>query len=802
MMKNSLLVLIYLVSVSLTYGQSLTRISEVQGDGDFSPLVDKMVTVEGVVTGLRRGGFYIQTPDDQIDNNSKTSEGIYVYTSETPDAKVTVGSFVEVKGKVAEFKPQRDTYALFLTEIIEPNVKIISKENPLPAPIVLMYKDLKPNGQLDQLERFEGMRIKIDSLNVVAPTGGYFDNKSSQIRSDGVFFGVLPDTPRPFREPGLDALMVLIDKLPKILPVFDMNPESIRVDSGGLNGSTPIDVTSGATITSILGIIDYSFRAYTLLVDPSAPPGVANNREFLSASASGDNEITVASANLENFFDDEENSDLGDQKETKITSEHFEKRLKKASLAIRNVAGMPDVLGVIEVENLLVLKKLAERINGDAEAAGQANPKYEAVLEEGNDLRGIDVGFLYKAEKVNLISSKQLGKDLMHDHSDADPKEALFSRPPLLAEFEVGETATHGKLKLTVIVNHFKSFNDVETKRVQNKKRAQAEFLAEFVHKREKFNPEEKIVLIGDFNAFQFPDGYNDVIGTLKGTPDRNVLTPAENVYETTLVDLVDYVSKENRYSYVFRGSAQTLDHILINKPTRKYAAKFGYARLNADFPKIYENDENRPERVSDHDIPILYLKLDANPIARRSAPPKPSDPKPNTPKALLFYSFDKKETADDDPSESDDDWLNSKLITVVEGNISGNLFAHKGGGPNGAEWNPAGDLYLIAEAADPEVSPKVSFNGKPNPNIEFQKKQIGDRNFFWAKLPAEIWNANLREIIEADLENLFSQSTLAKVKQNEPGPAAPMETGRVIEIEIMLGSITIKNYFHAAFGE
>ncbi len=679
-MKNSLLLLVYLLSASLTFGYDSTPISEVQGDGNLSPLADKKVTVEGIVTGLRKGGFYIQTPDDKIDDNPKTSEGIYIFTLDTPDSKVTVGSYVEVKGKVAEYKPQREVYALFLTQIVEPKVKIISKENPLPSPVVLMYKDLKPNGQLDQLERFEGMRVKIDKINVVAPTGGYFDNKSGEIRSDGVFFGVLPDTPRPFREPGLDALMVLIDKLPKILPIFDMNPESVRVDSAGLKGSTPIDVTSGATITNILGIIDYSFRAYTLLVDPSSPPGVANNREFLSAGASGENEITVASANLENFFDDEENSDLGDQKETKITSEHFEKRLKKASLAIRKAAAMPDVLGVIEVENLLVLKKLAARINGDEQAAGQANPKYEAVLEEGNDLRGIDVGFLYKAGKVNLISSKQLGKDLMHDHSDADSKEALFSRPPLLAEFEVAETETHGKLKFTVIVNHFKSFNDVEKKRVQNKKRAQAEFLAEFVHEREKLNPEEKIVLVGDFNAFQFPDGYNDVIGTLKGKPDENVLAPAQNVYETTMVDLVDYLSKENRYSYVFRGSAQALDHVLINKPTRKHAAKFGYARLNADFPKIYENDEYRPERVSDHDIPILYLKLDANPIADRGAPTKPNYPKPKPPKA--------------------------------------------------------------------------------------------------------------------------AQSIFKKLKEKELEPAAPLEKGRILEMEIKLGSITIKNYFHAAFGE
>ena len=50
----------------------------------------------------------------------------------------------------------------------------------------------------------------------------------------------------------------------------------------------------------------------------------------------------------------------------------------------------PDVIGMIEVENLAVLKKLAERINKDTIAAGKPNPKYEAYLIDGNDGRGID----------------------------------------------------------------------------------------------------------------------------------------------------------------------------------------------------------------------------------------------------------------------------------------------------------------------------------------------------------------------------------------------------------------------------
>jgi hypothetical protein len=45
-------------------------------------------------------------------------------------------------------------------------------------------------------------------------------------------------------------------------------------------------------------------------------------------------------------------------------------------------------------------------------AAGQPDPKYVAYLEEGNDARGIDVGFLVKSTKIKVIGTEQLAKDV------------------------------------------------------------------------------------------------------------------------------------------------------------------------------------------------------------------------------------------------------------------------------------------------------------------------------------------------------------------------------------------------------
>ena len=217
--------------VGLASAQTLTPISQIQGEGNISALDRKQVVTRGIVTALVRRGFYIQTPDAETDNNPKTSEGIYVFFNNETFSGGEIGNLVEVSGMVTEYRPRNERHALTLTEIVNPTVKVISKGNALPAPIVLTIAELNPKGRLDQMERFEGMRVKIDTLNVVAPTGGFVNEKSGVATTNGVFFGIAAGTPRPFRETGLDILTLWGDKLPQTTPAFDMNPELLRVDS-------------------------------------------------------------------------------------------------------------------------------------------------------------------------------------------------------------------------------------------------------------------------------------------------------------------------------------------------------------------------------------------------------------------------------------------------------------------------------------------------------------------------------------------------------------------------------------------
>ena len=115
-------------------------------------------------------------------------------------------------------------------------------------------------------------------------------------------------------------------------------------------------------------------------------------------------------------------------------------RLQKASLTVRHVLRSPDILGVVEVENLSILQRLAAKINADALAEGESDPMYVAYLEEGNDIGGIDSGFLVKSTRVNVISVEQIGKDATYappGQAPGAPLPLLNDRPPLVLKAEV-----------------------------------------------------------------------------------------------------------------------------------------------------------------------------------------------------------------------------------------------------------------------------------------------------------------------------------------------------------------------------
>ncbi|MGH9754252.1 MAG: lamin tail domain-containing protein [Blastocatellia bacterium] len=550
-------------------------INAIQGSGAISPFINQEVTTTGVVTARKSNGFFLQTPDANVDADPNTSEGVFVFTASAPAA--AVGDAVSVVGTAGEF--------FGLTQLASSNldVTIISSGNTPPTPVNLTPSILNPAGALDQLERVEGMRLHAGALVSIAPTNEF-----------GEIFTVLFGVARPLREPGIEISSPLPPGAPCCAPRFDENPERLMVDSDGQLGATALAATSGVTLTNVTGPLDFTFGDYKLL--PDAPPAVSANLIAIPAPAPNNNEFTIGSFNLENFFSSNPN---------------FADRLNKASLAIRNAMRSPDIIGMEEVGDIAALTALADKINSDS---GAPSANYQAFLiESDNDTEDdIDVGFLVKASRVNVVSVTQEGRDATFINPLNNQAETLNDRPPLILRATI-QAPVGPAFPVTVIVNHLRSLIDVDQDpgdgpRVREKRRKQAEFLANLVQSLQS----ENLVLVGDFNAFQFNDGYVDSIGTIKGmpTPPDQVTLASDDLVNPNLTTLVETLPPDQRYSFIFQGNAQTLDHALVDDEMLQRLTRFTYARNNADFPDSFGADATRPERVSDHDMPVAYFNF------------------------------------------------------------------------------------------------------------------------------------------------------------------------------------------------
>ncbi|MGO1072161.1 Calx-beta domain-containing protein [Lysobacter sp. CA199] len=605
----------------------LTAIHAIQGNGQYSPLVGQRLHVVGVVTGRKSNGYFLQMRDDQADGDPATSEGLFVFTGSPVPAVAAVGNTVRADGQVLEFIPSADPGQLPLTELgggvrsLLVSEPVVIGPGTLPQAIVLGAGLPSPSGGLEQLERLEGMRVVMPSATVVSPTQGSKNEVNATGSGNGIFNVVATGVARPFREPGIQAP----DPAPgggsvPPIPRWDFNPELITVDSDALGG-TPFNLSTGAVITDLTGPLDYGFRRYTILRDPAALSTIAQGLEPVAARLPAHSEFTIASYNVERFFDTINDPALRD--DPVLTPDAYARRLGKVSLGIGYLQ-RPDILGLIEVENLGALQDIAARVNADEVAAGRPDPKYVAYLLEGNDIGGIDVGYLIKTSaladgkaQVEVVSVTQVGKDATWTQPDGFSG-TLNDRPPLMLQAVV-HNGEGRDFPITVILVHQRSLIDSELDdaggdRVRKKRQAQAEYLAKFIQDRQVANPAERIVTLGDFNAFEFNDGLTDVINTVVGTPtpDDQTAVPGDgaDLVEPNLVKLGDLETPDQRYSYTFGGSAQTIDHVLANQALVAAATglKLDHARINADFPEINRSLGDSPSRLSDHDPVVAYI--------------------------------------------------------------------------------------------------------------------------------------------------------------------------------------------------
>ena len=573
-------------------------IHEIQGSGTSSPLAGQTVTTSGIVTLLKTGtnnggaasSFFIQTPDASADADPNTSQGLLVFTSSVPT--VTVGDQVSVTGTVVEFNG--------MTEISPvSSVSIINSGNPLPTPVTLTTTILDPTAAptQPQLEKYEGMRLSAASLTTVAPNDNFYD-----------VYTVITGVPRPLREPGIPISMpVPPDPTTGVpdccIPRWDENPERILVDTNARAGAPLNAYTSLVTFTNVAGPLDFSFGEYRLI--PDAALNASSNISAVPVPVPTANEFTVGSFNVENF-----NNNATQR--------------QKAALAIRDVMRLPAIIGMIEIFDLADLQALATEVNTISPGA-----TYQAYLVEADGTsedNDQDVGYLVDTARVAVNSVTQRNATETFTNPINGQQEILNDRPPLVLNANVQPSGAN--VPVIVVVNHLRSFINVaqdpgEGPRVRAKRKAQGESLAALLQELQTNNPTTSVISVGDYNAYQFNDGYTDPIATIKGIPtpdDQIVVDQSPDLVNPNFVNLVDGLPVEQRYSFIFEGTPQALDHILVNTIAQGRNTRFAIARSNADFPEFpastFASNNTRPERNSDHDMPVAYFSLTTAPTA------------------------------------------------------------------------------------------------------------------------------------------------------------------------------------------
>ncbi len=569
------------------------EIFEIQGAGAASPFDGATVTtVNNVVTAVGPNGFAMQTPTDRSDSDINTSDGIFVFTGGAPG--VAVGDLVDVTGEVVEF--------FGMTEITGSPVVTEVGTGTVPAPVIFNASVPSPDPVFPscaiEFECYEGMLVDVADGTVTGPNQRFNPDPIAEVH-------ITTAPARTFREPGVEYPGL---GMPPI-PTWDGNPEVFELDPDKL-GLPNMTIPAGSSFSAV-GVIGFEFGDYELwptqlAVNPALLPVPVRPRAPL--------EFTIGSLNVFRFFDDIDDPKTANANGEVIrddfvvsTAEYLRRRDKFVS-HILDILGAPDILAVQEAEKIEVLEDLAAAI-----AAVDPGVVYTAHLIEGNDIGTIDVGFLTR-DTIAVDAVTQFGYTTILSYDGS----LLNDRPPLMLEARCVADGADSPVK--VIVLHGRSLSGIDDPgngpRVRQKRLEQAQFVAQLVQDEQTADPNVELVVVGDFNAYEFTDGYVDVVGQIAGDfdPAENLLSDPD-IVDPNLTKRVLTLPTDERYSFIFRGNAQALDHALTSAGVDPRVTGFEFGRGNADAAVDLINDattpENVPLRSSDHDGFVLFLTKD-----------------------------------------------------------------------------------------------------------------------------------------------------------------------------------------------
>lgn len=485
---------------------TFTAISDIQGDGDKSPLIESgYITeedyfVKGIVTARGESlfkGFYLS--DINVDGDDNTSDGLFVHTGDAPSSDIQPGAIVCVKGKVQEYYDQ--------TQLSSANdsYKVTgSSEEVAPVPLVIKEGETLR----DALERHEGMEVVLNADSDLYVTRNFsYDYAAS--RNNMVLAHKSPLFKPTQLHPAESDEAVALTKENAERRVFvesDYKAASGKIpyyptfgQDMDQDGSSESHIRLGSRVEQLEAMVAYSYGEYRLVAtneitkEAFVTKAVDSEGKVLfdvqrtDAPAVADSDLRVASFNVLNYFTSVADGGASNPTGSNRGATNNEEFLVQQAKIVEAMTKMDaDIIGLMEIENngfgdnsainnlITALNSKLDEIHRNKTVEEQQKYHYtyveiEAADKYQDEYLGSDaimVALLYRASEVELDGAAQViitpeqhvpantqyrTKD--NGELELNPAYDKYQRHSLLQTFKL----KHNDESLSVVVNHLKS---------------------------------------------------------------------------------------------------------------------------------------------------------------------------------------------------------------------------------------------------------------------------------------------------------------------------------------------------------
>jgi predicted extracellular nuclease len=456
---------------------------------------------------------------------------------------------------------------------IAPNVITIS-EDELPVNLQDVPGVFNPETDgIDFYESLEGMLVTVEDAVAVSAVRafGNFSSELFVLPNNGHPEIISPNNVRTDR--GGINLAADADGY------GDTNPERVQIQfdasdirTGTLFPSTVPTIIVGDRLGDVTGVVGYDFGNFEVRAIEAlsvTPSGLEPETTSLQGTRRA---VSVASYNVLNL------SPLaGDDNQ----------RAKLANQIVNNL-GSPDVIALQEIQDnngtvddgtTDATQTLQAFVDAIDYAGGPEYAFFDVAPVDGSS-GGVPGGnirnaFLYNPDRVELDGFVSLTPDVLLAVG-ADPDAFLGTRNPLAATF------TFDRRSFTVINNHLSSrfgstpiFGGPQpfVQAAEEDREAQVGALNDYVDYLLDDDKNARVIVTGDFNTFEFTDDLTEI---LPGTQDGKAI----------LKSLLTEVEDDNRYTFIFDGNSQVLDHMFATRSLLE-GASFDIAHVNVDFSRL-----------------------------------------------------------------------------------------------------------------------------------------------------------------------------------------------------------------------